>query len=234
MDLRKSIFQCQVGGIRFRREHLRRRRRGRVREVAQDRAGRSLQPPPSRAGRSENRAASGAALMSSRIRPKAWLSHHRPGTGSFKYHFNVHVHDVVLREGMLVPEGAKFRLVWKRGDKVASSRELAQASPMMFDESLSLVCTMYRDPALGAYAEKEAAFALHMTGPRAGSTTRQLARATLDLSKWAGIEAISEELKLVLLHDGVPVGDVRLTLTLTLTTLTLTLPTLTLTLRRQP
>ena len=57
--------------------------------------------------------------MSSRIRPKAWLSHHRPGTGSFKYHFNVHVHDVVLREGMVVPEGAKFRLVWKRGDKVA-------------------------------------------------------------------------------------------------------------------
>ena len=150
--------------------------------------------------------------MSSRIRPKAWLSHHRPGTGSFKYHFNVHVHDVVLREGMVVPEGAKFRLVWKRGDKVASSREIAQASPMVFDESLSLVCTMYRDPAVGAYAEKEAAFALHMTGPRAGSATRQLARATLDLSKWAGIEAISEELKLVLLHDGVPVGDVRLTL----------------------
>ena len=168
--------------------------------------------------------------MSSRIRPKAWLSHHRPGTGSFKYHFNVHVHDVVLREGMVVPEGAKFRLVWKRGDKVASSREIAQASPMVFDESLSLVCTMYRDPAVGAYAEKEAAFALHMTGPRAGSATRQLARATLDLSKWAGIEAISEELKLVLLHDGVPVGDVRLTPTLTLTTPTPTLTTLTLTL----
>ena len=119
-----------------------------------------------------NRLAS--AAMSSRIRPKAWLSHHRPGTGSFKYHFNVHVHDVVLREGMVVPEGAKFRLVWKRGDKVASSREIAQASPMVFDESLSLVCTMYRDPAVGAYAEKEAAFALHMTGPRAGSATRQV------------------------------------------------------------
>ena len=102
---------------------------------------------------------------------------------------------------------------------------------MVFDESLSLVCTMYRDPAVGAYAEKEAAFALHMTGPRAGSATRQLARATLDLSKWAGIEAISEELKLVLLHDGVPVGDVRLTPSLTLTTptLTLTAPTPTLT-----
>mgnify|MGYP001496875010 CR=1 FL=1 len=62
--------------------------------------------------------------MSSRIRPKAWLSHHRPGTGSFKYHFNVHVHDVVLREGMVVPEGAKFRLVWKRGDKVASQTDI--------------------------------------------------------------------------------------------------------------
>ena len=97
---------------------------------------------------------------------------------------------------------AKFRLVWKRGDKVASSRELGKAEPMVFDESLSLVCTMYRDPALGSYAEKEASFALHMTGPRAGSSTRQLARATLDLSKFAGIEAISEELKLVLLHDG--------------------------------
>ena len=45
--------------------------------------------------------------MSSRIRPKAWLSHHRPGTGSFKYHFNVHVQDVVLREGMEVPEGVR-------------------------------------------------------------------------------------------------------------------------------
>ena len=64
-----------------------------------------------------------SAAMSSRIRPKAWLSHHRPGTGSFKYHFNVHVHDVVLREGMVVPEGAKFRLVWKRGDKVASQTQ---------------------------------------------------------------------------------------------------------------
>ena len=45
--------------------------------------------------------------MSTRIRPKAWLSRHRPGTGSFKYHFNVHVQDVVLRDGVAVPEGVR-------------------------------------------------------------------------------------------------------------------------------
>ena len=163
--------------------------------------------------------------MSSRIRPKAWLSHHRPGTGSFKYHFNVHVHDVVLREGMVVPEGAKFRLVWKRGDKVASSREIAQASPMVFDESLSLVCTMYRDPAVGAYAEKEAAFALHMTGPRAGSATRQVTltlRLTVTLA-----QTLTVTLTLSLTVTPAQALTVTLTLTVTVTqtlTLTLTLP----------
>ena len=80
-------------------------------------------PGPSPPSRAPLKTALASAAMSSRIRPKAWLSHHRPGTGSFKYHFNVHVHDVVLREGMVVPEGAKFRLVWKRGDKVASQTQ---------------------------------------------------------------------------------------------------------------
>ena len=92
--------------------------------------------------------------------------------------------------------------MWKRGDKVASSRELEKADPIVFDETLSLVCTMYRDPSQGTYAEKEASFGLHMSGARSNSSTRQLARATVDLSKFAGIESISEELKLVLLHDG--------------------------------
>ena len=39
----------------------------------------------------------------SRIRPKAWLSHHRPGASSFKYHFSVAIQGVDLREGMQVP-----------------------------------------------------------------------------------------------------------------------------------
>ena len=39
----------------------------------------------------------------SRIRPKAWLSHHRPGASSFKYHFSVAIQGVNLREGMQVP-----------------------------------------------------------------------------------------------------------------------------------
>ena len=70
-----------------------------------------------------------------------------------------------------------------------------------FDETLSLVCTMYRDAAQGVYAAKEASFSLLMTGPRS-SSTRQLARATLDLSAYAKVEAVSEDMKLVLLHDG--------------------------------
>lgn len=183
----------------------------------------------------------------SRIRPKAWLSHHRPGASSFKYHFSVAIQGVDLREGMQVPSEvrhasppsavhmfalcsrpvrtlgaaastsprrlsqacpirrvsqAKFRVQWKRGDKVASTRDLEKAADTIaFDETLSLVCTMYRDAAQGVYAAKEASFSLLMTGPRS-SSTRQLARATLDLSAYAKVEPVSEDMKLVLLHDG--------------------------------
>ena len=91
-----------------------------------------------------------------------------PGLGrgrgsSFKYHFSVEVASVTLRDGVSVPGGASFRVVWKRGDKVASTRELApEGAALPFDETLALVCTMYRDPAVGAYAEKEATNAVNV------------------------------------------------------------------------
>ena len=65
---------------------------------------------------------------------------------------------MTLRDGVSVPGGASFRVVWKRGDKVASTRELApEGAALPFDETLALVCTMYRDTGGGAaFAAKDA------------------------------------------------------------------------------
>ena len=75
----------------------------------------------------------------------------------FKYHFNVHVQSIVLREGVALPPDATLRVLWKRGDKVASTRELPPAADGLlgFDEGMSMVCTMYRDNSatMGAYAD---------------------------------------------------------------------------------
>ena len=138
-----------------------------------------------------------------------------PGLGrgrgsSFKYHFSVEVASVTLRDGVSVPGGASFRVVWKRGDKVASTRELApEGAALPFDETLALVCTMYRDTGGGAaFAAKDASFTLLQgRSDKPGTVVRQLAKATVDLSRYAAVEPTREEVRLVLLHDGVPVAD---------------------------
>ena len=138
-----------------------------------------------------------------------------PGLGrgrgsSFKYHFSVEVASVTLRYGVSVPGGASFRVVWKRGDKVASTRELApEGAALPFDETLALVCTMYRDTGGGAaFAAKDASFTLLQgRSDKPGTVVRQLAKATVDLSRYAAVEPTREEVRLVLLHDGVPVAD---------------------------
>ena len=135
----------------------------------------------------------------------------RRGAG-FKYHFCFHVQSVVLREGVSVPPDATLRVVWKRGDKAASTRELPPGSGRLeYDEGMSMVCTMYRETAAatGAYATKEATFSLMQSRSAAGHKGHQrpLARLTLDLAPYARVDSVSEDLKLVLLHDSVPVGD---------------------------
>lgn len=143
--------------------------------------------------------------------------------GAFKYQFNVHVHDVTLRDG--VAADAWFHLMMKKGDRVATTQKAeAAAGPSVpspnltgvkvpFDEILTLVCTMYRDSTRGAkFAHKEATFTLlHGRAGKATSSARPLGRARIDLADHAGLDTTNAELSLVLLHDAVPVGDLRLT-----------------------
>jgi hypothetical protein len=137
--------------------------------------------------------------------------------GKFKYHFSVQVRSVSLRDGIALLPDVRYRVLWKKGDRAASTREVAASSVGVasYDEELSLVCTMYRDPDRGAaqYLPKEATFTLlcGREGKKTGSF-RPLGRAKVDLARHASLEAVSEELMLVLLHDGVPVGDLVLTL----------------------
>ena len=137
--------------------------------------------------------------------------------GTFKYHFSVNVRSVRLRDGIALLPDVRYRVLWKKGDRAASTREVAASSVGVasYDEELSLVCTMYRDPDRGAaqYLPKEATFTLlcGREGKKAGSF-RALGRVKVDLARHARLEATSEELTLVLLHDGVPVGDLVLTL----------------------
>ena len=139
---------------------------------------------------------------------------------SFKYHFSARVDRVTLREGVASPPGFHYVLVWRKGGKVAMTRPAAADERGMasFDESLSLVCTMYREttgaPRGAHFAPKQASFTLlHCRdGKPVTSSAKALGRSTLNLAQHAGLEAVSEELALVLLHDGVPVGDLHLTL----------------------
>ena len=137
--------------------------------------------------------------------------------GKFKYHFSVQVRSVSLRDGIALLPDVRYRVLWKKGDRAASTREVAASSVGVasYDEELSLVCTMYRDPDRGAaqYLPKEATFTLlcGREGKKTGSF-RPLGRAKVDLARHASLEAMTEELMLVLLHDGVPVGDLVLTL----------------------
>lgn len=137
--------------------------------------------------------------------------------GAFKYHYSVQVDSVTLRDGIALSSDVRYRLLWKKGDRAASTREIAAngVGTVEYDESLSLVCTMYRDStrAGAQFLPKEASFTL-LCG-REGKPTgsyRPLGRAKVDLARHAGLETTSEALRLVLLHDGVPVGDLHLTL----------------------
>ena len=140
----------------------------------------------------------------------SWLLGKR-STNSFKYHFSVHVQEVTLHDGVTLPAAATFSVAWKRGEKLAATRSLPVAgSVLQFDETLSLVCTMHRGKSQG-YDAKEATFSLLQHDGHSRSSTRKLGKATINLSRYASIEAVSEVTQYVLLHDGVPVGDIQLT-----------------------
>jgi hypothetical protein len=125
---------------------------------------------------------------------------------------------LALRDGVANPPGYHYVVMWKKGGKVAMSREATADTDgrATFDDSLSLMCTMYREAAQSAgghFAPKEASFTLlHCRDGKPVASAKPLGRSKLDLSRHAGHEPLSEALTLVLLHDGVPVGELRLTL----------------------
>ena len=140
--------------------------------------------------------------------------------GSFKYHFSAHIDRVTLRDGVACPPGFHFAVVWRKGGKVAMTHaaSVGESLTVSFDEELSLVSTMYRDASAGAprggnFQPKEASFTLlHCRDGKPISSAKPLGRSKLNLAQHAGLETTSTELALVLLHDGVPVGDLHLTL----------------------
>ncbi|KAL1504013.1 hypothetical protein AB1Y20_010428 [Prymnesium parvum] len=134
---------------------------------------------------------------------------------TFKYHFSIHVSAVTLRDGVQTPPDAAFSVAWKRGEKLATTSPLAASTLLIAcEQTLSLVCTMYKAPpqgGAGVFASKDSSLTL-LQG-RAGrplSTFKQLGKVQLDLAPYASIEETRSERKLVLLHDGVPVADVAL------------------------
>ena len=144
----------------------------------------------------------------------------RGAGGSFKYHFSAHIDRITLRDGVACPPGCTFVVVWRKGGKVAMTRAASpgEGQAFAFDESLSLVSTMYRDvsggaPRGGHFQPKEASFTLLLCrNGKPISAAKPLGRSKVNLAQHAGLETVSVELALVLLHDGVPVGDLHLTL----------------------
>lgn len=142
---------------------------------------------------------------------------HLPRRGaSFKYHYSLHVSEVKLREGVQVPPDSAFSIAWKRGEKLATTTpHNATGSSIMCNQTLSLVCTMYRAAAktVGSPAFQGKESSVTLLQGRAGkalSSFKQLGKVQLDLAPFASIEEMSSDLKLVLLHDKIPVADVTL------------------------
>ncbi len=137
------------------------------------------------------------------------------GRRPFKYHFTLRVKSVTLRDGVCsaAPDKAPFRLAWKRGDKLASTASVTRQGPLLaFDESIALVCTMYRDGDSPAFTPKSASLTLLHESQR-GRSRRKIAAVDLDLAPYAGVEATSVDVTFVLAHDGIPAADVALTIT---------------------
>ena len=140
--------------------------------------------------------------------------------GAFKYHVTVHVARITLLDGVDNPPGKRFHLMWKKGRKVATTSACAGGNQgvLAFDETLSLVCTMRRDTsappgarALSHFQPKEASFTLlHCRDGRSIGSAKAVGRSKIDLAQYTGLDATREDVSLVLLNDGVPVGELRL------------------------
>jgi len=85
---------------------------------------------------------------------------------------------------------------------------------LAFDETMSLVCTLYRDKAqTGHFSAKEASFSLQQVRSAERFPQKSLmAKASIDLARYCSVETVTEEVRQTLLHDGVPVGDIMLTI----------------------
>ena len=72
-----------------------------------------------------------------------------------KYQFEVTIHSA----DNLLPGTKALQVVWKRGTKQTSTKPVrAQRGEALWDENLSLVCTMFVNPKTSTYEPKPAVF----------------------------------------------------------------------------
>jgi|TARA_B110000977_G_scaffold172114_2_gene224252 filamin len=72
-----------------------------------------------------------------------------------KYQFEVTIHSAYN----LLPGTKALQVVWKRGTKQTSTKPVrAQRGEALWDENLSLVCTMFVNPKTSTYEPKPAVF----------------------------------------------------------------------------
>lgn len=130
---------------------------------------------------------------------------------TFKYHFNLRITELVLREGLAIPSGSVFRIAWKRGDKLATTTPTAATAEIRVPclQTLSIVCTMYRGGLGGAsYMPKDSSLTLLQGKPgKPPGACKALGKVALDLAPYAKHEDHQANLTLPLMHDGIPVGD---------------------------
>merc|ERR1711907_749337 len=103
------------------------------------------------------------------------------GLEAQKFQFDVRVSSV---EGCAALEGQELAVCWTRGAKVASTRHVT-AGPngtAVWDESLSLICTMYRSSS-GKFQEKKAKLAV-----REKKKKKTVGKAHFDLAQHISLD----------------------------------------------
>lgn len=130
-----------------------------------------------------------------------------------KYVYEVRIGTLSLQK----PSSSPVAILWTRGSKTAVTGEKAAAERVAFQESLSLVCTLFREQNSTTFSEKLCTFAAveqRKVGMLAGMRT--LGKVKVDISRYASPEnrpmAAMQPIELSLSKNSRAVGTLHLSI----------------------
>jgi uncharacterized coiled-coil DUF342 family protein len=125
----------------------------------------------------------------------------RVGTTPQKFQFTLCLEEFRLTKNIsdLCPndqglEDLMVMFIWKRGPRSAASKPVMVGDPTICrmvswkEQQLNLICTLYQDSKKGAFLDKKSEISFRVFCKGGENDPREIAQATLNLGKYAGID----------------------------------------------